>query len=151
LVNKTYHVRKMVTVYDAPAAELIRVTKEELKKVNEIKPPEWSAFVKTGAHVERPPSQEDWWYIRCASLLRTVYIKGPIGVEKLRTKYGGRKNRGTKKEHFTRAGGNIIRKSLQQLEKAGLIKKTTEKEGREISPKGKSMLDKLATKIVGKR
>lgn len=141
----------MVTVYDAPAAELISATKEELKKIKEIQPPEWAKFVKTGSHKERPPAQEDWWHIRCASMLRAIYTKGPIGVEKLRIKYGGRKNRGTKTEHFRRAGGNVIRKGLQQLETAGLIKKASGKRGREISPKGKSMLDKLATKIVGKK
>ena len=141
----------MVTVYDASAAELISATKAELMKVKEIQPPEWSKFVKTGAHKERPPTQDDWWYIRCASILRTIYIKGPVGVEKLRTRYGGRKNMGTRKEHFRRASGNIIRKALQQLETAGLLKKAVGNKGREISPKGRSMLDKLATKIVGKK
>lgn len=141
----------MPTVYDVSAGELISATKAQLMKVKEIQPPEWTKFVKTGAHKERPPTQDDWWYIRCASLLRTIYVKGPIGVEKLRTKYGGRKNRGTKKEHFRKGSGSVIRKALQQLETAELIKKSSVRGGREISPKGKSMLDKLATKIVGKK
>ena len=141
----------MTTVYDASAAELISATKSELMKIKEIQLPEWSKFVKTGAHKERPPAQKDWWHIRCASLLRAIYLKGPIGVEKLRTRYGGKKNMGTRKEHFKKASGNIIRKALQQLETAGLIKKAVGNRGREISPKGMSMLDKLATKIVGKK
>ena len=134
-------------MYDIDAQELILKTAEELKKIPEIKPPAWAAFVKTGMHKERPPVNDDWWYMRAASVLRIVYRLGPIGVSKLRTKYGGKKNRGHKKEHFYKGSGSILRKSLQQLEKAGFIK-FAEKgvhKGRIITPKGKSFLDKIAT------
>jgi small subunit ribosomal protein S19e len=57
-----------------------------------IKAPEWAIFVKTGVHKERPPIQEDWWQIRAADVLRTIERMGPIGTQKLRTKYGGKKN-----------------------------------------------------------
>ena len=141
----------MTTIYDVDSRELILKTAEELKKIPEIKPPEWAAFVKTGMHKERPPVNSDWWYVRAASVLRAIYRLGPVGVEKLRTKYGGKKNRGTKKEHFFKGSGNILRKSMQQLEKAGLIKfedKGVHK-GRIITPKGRSFLDKIATQIHG--
>ena len=139
----------MTTMYDAEAQELIQKAAEELKKIPEIKAPAWAPFVKTGMHKERPPVNGDWWYLRTASVLRTVYRLGPIGTEKLRTKYGGKKNRGVKKEHFFKGSGNILRKSLQQLEKAGFVK-FAEKgvhKGRVITPKGKSFLDKIAAQI----
>ena len=139
-------------MYDIDSQDLILKAAEELKKIPEIKPPEWAPFVKTGMHKERPPVNNDWWYVRVASVLRTVYRLGPVGVSKLRTKYGGKKNRGVKKEHFFKGSGNILRKSLQQLEKAGLVK-FTEKgvhKGRVVTPKGKSFLDKIATQIAGK-
>lgn len=138
-------------MYDADAQELIAKVADELKKMPEIKPPAWAPFVKTGMHKERPPVADDWWYVRTASLLRTVYRLGPVGVSKLRTKYGGKKNRGVKKEHFYKGSGNILRKSLQQLEKAGFVK-FIEKgvhRGRVITPKGKSFLDKIAAQICG--
>lgn len=138
-------------MYDVDVQELILKTAEELKKVPEIKPPAWASFVKTGMHKERPPVNDDWWYVRAASVLRSIYRFGPVGVSKLRTKYGGKKNRGVKKEHFYKGSGNILRKSLQQLEKAGFVK-FTEKglhKGRIITPKGKSLLDKIATQIHG--
>lgn len=141
----------MTTIYGVDAQELIKKASEELKKVPEIKPPIWAPFVKTGMHKERPPVSDGWWYIRTASVLRTIYRLGPIGVSKLRAKYGGRKNRGVKKEHFYKGSGNILRKSLQQLEKAGFVK-FAEKgvhKGRIITPKGKSFLDKIATQIYG--
>ena len=139
----------MPTMYDAEPQELISKAAEELKKVQEIKAPSWATFVKTGMHKERPPVNSDWWYLRTASVLRTVYRLGPVGVSKLRLKYGGRKNRGVKKEHFYKGSGSILRKSLQQLEKAGFVK-FVEKgvhKGRIITPKGKSFLDKISAQI----
>lgn len=141
----------MPTMYDVDSQELVIRAAEELKKIPEIKPPEWAPFVKTGVHKERPPADNSWWYLRTASVLRTVYRLGPVGVSKLRTKYGGKMNRGVKKEHFYKGSGNILRKSLQQLEKAGLVK-FAEKgvhKGRIITPKGRSFLDKIATQIQG--
>ncbi|MBI2650742.1 30S ribosomal protein S19e [Candidatus Woesearchaeota archaeon] len=143
----------MTTMYDVDPQGLISETAEELKKIPEIKAPLWASFAKTGMHKERPPANEDWWYMRTASVLRTVYRFGPVGVSKLRTKYGGKKNRGVKKEHFYKGSGNILRKSLQQLEKAGFVK-FVEKgvhKGRIITPKGRSFLDKIATNIHGIR
>lgn len=138
-----------MSVYNIDPSKLINKLAEELKGIKEISPPEWAKFVKTGNFKERPPVEKDWWYKRTASLLRKIYVLGPIGVSKLRVKYGGKKNRGFKPEEFRKASGNIIRKSLQQLESSGLIiqKNIKDHKGRVISPKGKSMLDKLANSI----
>jgi len=122
----------------------IEACKEELKKIEQIKPPAWAQFVKTGAHKQFPPLQKDWWYTRTASILRRIYLNGPVGVERLRTYYGGRKDRGHKPERFKKSGGSIIRKSLQQLEAAGFIEKGKDKvKGRVISDKGKKFLRKI--------
>ncbi len=135
----------MASIYDVNPSELIKQAGEELKK--EIKMPDWAKFVKTGPAKERPPSQPDWFYFRAASILRKVYMHGPIGVNKLRIKYGSKKNRGHKPEHFYRAPGKIIRSILQQLESKQLIKQDAKghHKGRIITPKGRSFLDKLAT------
>ena len=69
----------MTTVYDVPADELIKLTAEKLKEMG-LQPPEFTKFVKTGVHKEKPPEDEDWWYIRCASVLRRIYIDGPVGI-----------------------------------------------------------------------
>lgn len=93
--------------------------------------------------------QQDWWYIRAASILRTIYRNAPVGVSKLRSKYGGAKNRGAKPERFRKASGAIIRKILQSLEKAGFIaqKKEGIHKGRVLTPAGISLLTKSAAKI----
>lgn len=123
--------------------ELARYLKESFE---EIRPPEWAFYAKTGSHVERAPDDPDWWYRRCASLLRKLYLHGPVGVERLRTAYGGRKDMGTVREHFRKAGGSAVRKALQQLETAGLVAKV-DKRGRALTPQGRALLDKLADRI----
>jgi small subunit ribosomal protein S19e len=135
----------MVSVLQVRPEKLIEGLKEELKKIEEIKPPEWSYFVKSGTHRQRPPQQEDFWYIRAASILRQLYLH-PVGVERLRTYYGGRKDRGRAPPKFRKASGSIIRKILQQLEKAGLVEKC--KKGRKLTSKGQALLSKVA-KAVG--
>ncbi len=139
----------MPTARDIRADILIERLKDELKKYKPIKPPEWAAYTKTGAHKERPPSQEDWWYIRSASILRTLYLRGekPVGVERLRAKYGGRKDRGAKPERFIKGSGHVIRLILQQLESAGFVEKV-ERKGRRITSKGSSLLDKMAASLL---
>jgi small subunit ribosomal protein S19e len=132
----------MVTVREVPAEKLIEKLKEELKVVKEIQPTEWSRFAKSGTHKERPPQQTDFWYVRSASLLRKIYLDGPVGTERLRSYYGGRKKRGYKPAHFRKASGNVIRKILQQLEKAGFIEKAGK--GRKITSKGQKLLDRTA-------
>ncbi len=129
--------------------ELINQAAEELKKQKLVQLLDWSKFVKTGHHKERLPDNQDWWYYRTAALLKSIHKLGPVGTQKLRTKYGGRKRRGHKPEHFYKASGSIIRKILQQLEKAELIKQDQKgiHKGRILTPQGISFLDKIAVQI----
>lgn len=135
-----------MTIRDVPVSKLTHQLSEELKKKGEIQPPEWSHFTKTGAHKERPPDQPDWWYLRSASILRRIYEKGPIGVSRLSSYYGGRKDRGHPPEKFVKGSRKITRTILQQLEDAGLIIKM-EKRGRKVSPDGMSLLTQTAIQI----
>jgi len=139
----------MTSIYDVEPNELIAKAAEELKKLKELTPPSWASFVKTGAHRERPPANPDWWYFRAAAVLRAIYKLGPIGVSKLRTKYGGAYSKSMSPERFFKGSGSIIRKVLQQLEKAGFVKQGAKgiHKGRIITPKGISFLDKIADNI----
>ena len=134
----------MATLSDVPASKFVEKLANYLKEnVDEITPPQWAGIAKTGAHVQKPPENPDWWHIRCASLLRKVYVYGPIGIERLRAEYGGRKNYGVKPRHAVKAGGAIIRKALQQLEAAGLIEKFQTR-GRRITKEGRKLLEEIA-------
>jgi small subunit ribosomal protein S19e len=136
----------MPTVYDIPPTVMIRRLAQDLRSRDEIKPPEWALFVKTGAHKERSPDDPDWWYMRCASILRKVYLRGPIGTERLRIDYGGKKRRGAKPNKFHKGSGAIVRTALQQLERAGFIMKQGNK-GREMTNIGRSYMDKLSAAL----
>src|SRR6476660_2828142 len=135
----------MAKVYDVPADELIAKLAEQLKNDKKIVATAWSPFVKTGSHAQRIPQDKDWWYVRCASLLRKIYLHGPLGVADLRREYGGKKQIGYSLAHHRRAGGAIIRRALQQLESSGyLIKKG---QGRLISDEGMKRMDRISTEI----
>jgi len=135
----------MTTIYDVPADSLINEVAKELKENENIKQPEWAQFVKTGVHKERRPENSDWWYVRCASILRKVYIDVPVGINSLKTYYGGKKDRGTNPEKFRPGSGAVIRGALHQLETAGFMEKI--REGRQVTPQGKSFLDKASHKL----
>ena len=134
----------MPSIYDKNTQDIISKAADVLKK--DLVIPDWAKLVKTGHAKMRVPSQEDWWQLRAASILRKIYKDGPIGTNKLRSKYGSKKNRGHKPERFYPASGKIIRTILQQLEKAEYVKKDKRGNhcGRIVTPKGKSFLDKLS-------
>jgi small subunit ribosomal protein S19e len=134
----------LITPHDVPASKLIEKTAKYLKEnVDAVTPPEWASMAKTGSHVEKQPQNPDWWYTRCASMLRKILVHGPIGIEKLRADYGGGKSHGGRPQHATKAGGSVIRKALQQLEAAGLIE-TSRPHGRKVTKEGRKLLQELA-------
>jgi small subunit ribosomal protein S19e len=135
----------LTTAYDVPPHDLISAVAQDLKSASKVQPPEWAPFVKTGVHKEMPPTNPDWWYVRCASILRRIYIDGPVGVSRLRSYYGGKHRRTVATAAFAKGSGSIVREALQQLEKAGYVKKT--KKGRIIAPQGQAFLDDTAHKI----
>ncbi|NIO22650.1 MAG: 30S ribosomal protein S19e [Candidatus Aenigmarchaeota archaeon] len=130
------------------ADRLIEETAKKLGKMEEMKPPEWAKFVKTGVCMERIPSRDDWWFVRSASILRKLSSNESFGISKLRKVYGGRKRRGHKPEHKYPASGAVTRKILQQLEKAGFVK-TEKGKGRSITAKGKVFLNEIVKTLGG--
>ncbi len=117
---------------------------EALSKEEEFEKPEWVDFVKTGANRMRPNINKDFWQKRTASILRQIYIREIVGVERLRTRYGGRINRGKKPAEFRKSGGKIIRTILQQCDKAGFTEKVKgKKSGRRLTENGKKFLESI--------
>jgi small subunit ribosomal protein S19e len=135
----------LTTVYDVAPNDLINALAQELKAKELVQPPEWAPYVKTGVQKEMPPTNPDWWYVRCASVLRRVYVDGPVGVSRLRSYYGGRHRARVATASFAKGSGSIARTALQQLEKAGMVKKI--KKGRQITAQGQSFVDNMAYSI----
>merc|ERR1712167_87249 len=141
--------RRSVTVKDVPADEFIKACADFLKRQPKFDVPKYHDIVKTGTFKELAPYDEDWFYIRAASVARKVYLRKGTGVGALKKWYGGSSgtHRGTRKAHFTTASGAIIRKSMYELEKLEMMEKTGDK-GREITSKGRAEMDRIAGNIV---
>jgi small subunit ribosomal protein S19e len=132
-------------VYEIPAQKYNELLAVALEKLEEFKMPEWALFVKTSTSKVRPPIDNAWWYKRAASILRQIYIHNVVGVQRLRVKYGSRKNRGMRPEVFKKAGGKSIRVILQAGEKAGFLEKVKEgnRFGRRLTKSGKQFLEAI--------
>lgn len=135
----------MADIRSIEAGKYNSLLAHELKKSGEFPAPEWVLFVKTSAHKVRPTVEQDFWHKRAASILRQIYLRGTVGVERLRSRYGGRKNRGSQPSRFTPGGGKIIRTILKQADAAGLTEKSQgKKAGRMLTAKGKAFMEQLA-------
>merc|ERR1739838_1259474 len=113
-----------------------------------VKDVDQQEFVKAFAAVfkELSPYDQDWYYVRCASLARHLYMRGNAGVGAFRKVYGGSKDNGFAPSHFRIANGNIIRKCLQSLEAMKLVKKSDFR-GRVVTPAGQRDMDRVAAMI----
>ncbi len=150
----------MTTHYDVPAALLLPVVASKLSELEVIKQPDWADDVKTGPNRERPPTQDNWWEMRCAAILRKVARMGPIGVKHLADEFGGPRNRNVKPNRVKTGSRNIIRTGLQQLELAGYVEKTVGRtveniygeaveitKGRKLTNEGQKLLDGCAHSV----
>lgn len=153
----------MTTFRDIPADILLPVLAERLSAMDSISAPEWANHVKTGIHRERPPSDEGWWNMRSAAILRKVARDGPIGTTHLAQAFGGKVDRNSAPNRAGQASRKVIRTCLIQLEESGLVEKIVEKEiknvydekqviysGRVITPAGHKLLDEVAHEMRSK-
>ena len=113
----------------------------------QIEVPNWADVVKTGSYKELAPYDQDWFFVRCASMARKVYLKGPIGVGAFKKIHGGPSNRGVKPNHFVSASGSVARACLKQLEAIGVVQKHA-KGGRIITAQGMRDLDRIAGRVA---
>ena len=94
---------------DVPPSMLLPQLATELRNRQAVAPPTWATFVKTGVHKQRAPVEPDWWYLRSASVLRKIYVKGHIGVTRLSAEYGGKRDRGSAPYHARSGSRSILR------------------------------------------
>lgn len=132
---------------DVPPSVLLPRLATELRTRGVVTPPPWSTFAKTGVHKQRAPTQTDWWYLRSASVLRKIYLKGNVGIERLSSEYGGKRDRGSAPYHARNGSRAVLREIVHQLEKAGLVQPYKSR-GRRVSPEGQKLLDGLSREIL---
>lgn len=132
---------------DVPPSALLPKLAGELRTRASVSPPAWAAFVKTGVHKEKAPVQADWWFLRSASVLRKIHLKGPIGVEHLASEYGGKRNRGSAPSHARTGSRSVAREIVQQLTQAGLVM-ADKNRGRRLTAEGQKLLDGVARSVL---
>lgn len=137
--------KRVAGVKDVQAHAFTVELAKYLKMSGKITLPKYVDYAKTGVAKELAPYDPDWFYIRCASLARRVYVTPGTGVGAFRHAYSTRMRRkGVVPEHTSIAAGGIIRNCLQQLEGMGLVEKDPNG-GRRISSSGRQALDRIAT------
>ena len=132
---------------DVPPARLLPKLADELRSRKAVEPPAWAAFVKTGVHKQRAPVEVDWWYLRSASVLRKIYLKGTIGVQRLSAEYGGKRDRGSAPYHARTGSRAVLREIVHQLEKSGLVQPFKTR-GRRVSPEGARLVDAVSKDVL---
>lgn len=135
-----------VTVKDVDAHAFIKAYAAYLKRTGKLEVPKWVDLVKTGTYKELAPYDQDWFYVRAASVARHIYLRKGVGVGGLRKNYGGRLNRGSRPHHNSLGSGSVVRKVMQALEKIKVLE-MDEKSGRRISQDGQKDLDRIAAQI----
>lgn len=137
----------MTTVFDVPAQPLLEKVAAKLQPDAKFNAPAWAKVAKTGVHREKAPMNAAWWPVRVASILRHVYVDGPVGVMHLSARYGGTRDRGSKPNRARLGSRSIVRAALKQLEGAGFVQAIKGK-GRVVTERGRSLLDNTAHEVA---
>ncbi|XP_055596730.1 40S ribosomal protein S19a-like [Uranotaenia lowii] len=139
-----------ITVKDLDQDKVVQGVALFLKKSGKLKVPDYVDLIKTGKFKELAPTDPDWFYVRCASILRRLYHQSPSGVGSICRIYGSRQRNEVRPSHFCRSDGSATRKAVQALEQLKLIEKLPEG-GRKLTSQGQRDLDRIASQIVSKQ
>jgi small subunit ribosomal protein S19e len=141
--------RTTASVREVPPDLFVQKLSRYLEANHLVAVPEWADLVKTGCLKQMPPSFQNWWYTRAASIARQVYLHPQTSVTGLRNRYGSKKHYGVAPCHFCKSSGKIVRVILKELTELGWIQPTPGDlaVGRQITPKGQKQLDLIAQEV----
>jgi len=138
------------SVKDVDQQQFTAAFAEFLKKSGKFEVPSstWVDVIKLGIHKQMAPVDPDWYYTRCASIARFLYLRR-TGVGAFTRVYGGLKRNGVRPSHFQHGSRSVVRKCIQSLEKAKLVEKHPSG-GRVLSTLGRRNLDTIAKQVADK-
>ncbi|KAI8319336.1 40S ribosomal protein S19-A [Martensiomyces pterosporus] len=136
-----------VTVKDVNAHAFIKAYAAHLKRSGKLEVPAWTEYAKTGSFKELSPYDQDWFYVRAASVARHIYLRGGVGIGALSERHGGSKRRGSRPNHHAVSSTNVARKVVQGLEKLGILEKHANG-GRKITSAGQRDLDRISVQVA---
>ncbi|RKO96678.1 hypothetical protein CXG81DRAFT_19068 [Caulochytrium protostelioides] len=134
------------TVKDVSAHKFIEAYSAYLKRTGKLEVPKWVDLVKTASYKELAPIDPDWYFVRAAAVARHVYLRPGTSVLGLRKHNGGRKNRGSRPEHYALGSGAVDRAILKSLEAIKIVETTTK--GRVLTSTGQRDLNRIATQVA---
>jgi len=137
----------MASVKDVDQQKFVQGFADFLKKSGKMTVPEWADLIKLARFNEQGPADQDWYYVRAASVARHLYIRSPAGVGSFTKIYGARKSNGCAPSHFTRSYQSVSRRVLQSLESMNLVEKHANG-GRSLTSQGRRDLDRIAAQIA---
>lgn len=143
-------VKKTVTLKDVDGSKFVTAYAAHLKKEGKVVQPKWVDLVKTGNHKQLPPTNPDWFYVRCAAIARNIYLRPNTGVGALRHRYGGAKRKGVMPKHHGKGSEAVQRKAVQALEAIGVLVKDVKNGGRRMTPNGQKDIDRIAGTVLTK-
>ena len=93
----------MASVKDVDQQKFVTGFADFLKKSGKMPVPDWADLIKLARFNEQGPLDQDWYFVRAASVARHLYIRSPAGVGSFTKIYGARKSNGCAPSHFTRS------------------------------------------------
>merc|ERR1712168_1397113 len=150
LLNKNFIIQannKMSSVKDVCQQHFVVGFADVLKKSGKMKVPEWADLIKLSRFNKQGPHNQDWFFVRAASVARHLYIRSPAGVGSFTKIYGARKRNGSAPSHFMRASQSVSRRVLQALEEMALVEKDVHG-GRKLTSQGRRDMDRIAAQIA---
>ena len=139
--------RRGATIKDVKAFRWIKVMAKHLKQEGKLFVPNCTEYIKTSHGRERAPQNLDWYYIRCAAVLRRVYIRPGVGLGGLSKKFSNKKNRGSRPEIYCKAAKGPLHWCCKSLEGLKLIVKGKES-GRVLTKEGRKRCDTIASNVL---
>merc|ERR1712168_1363781 len=150
LLNKNFIIQannKMSSVKDVCQQHFVVGFADFLKKSGKMKVPEWADLIKLSRFNEQGPHNQDWFFVRAASVARHLYIRSPAGVGSFTKIYGARKRNGSAPSHFMSSSQSVSRRVLQALEEMALVEKDANG-GRKLTSQGRRDMDRIAAQIA---
>ena len=138
------------TVKDVKPFRWIKVMAKHMKQEGKLFVPNCTEYIKTSHGRERAPQNPDWYYMRCAAVLRRIYLRPGVGLGGLSKKFANKKNRGSRPEITTRAAKGPLHWACKSLEGLKLVTKGKES-GRVLTREGRKRCDTIASNVIYRR
>eukprot|EP00657_Telonema_sp_P-1_P003578 TRINITY_DN1849_c0_g1_i2.p2 TRINITY_DN1849_c0_g1~~TRINITY_DN1849_c0_g1_i2.p2 ORF type:complete len:173 (+),score=86.80 TRINITY_DN1849_c0_g1_i2:169-687(+) len=155
IINKKKNVgnvgrRKGATVRDVDTWRWVKTMAKHFKDEGKLFVPSCTEIVKTSHGRERAPQNNDWYYIRCAAVLRAIYLRPGTGYGGLAKRFSNKKNRGSRPEIYCKAATGLLHWCCRSLEGLKLLAKGKE-QGRVITKAGRKRADTIAFNTLIRR